>query len=514
MASSLENLPAELLSNVLDEVDKSLAGCERRNRAQIFRDVSCVSRTLRNANESHLYREIAAGQDGNMNTWRLFLRTMCEQPRLRKHILSMTGRVDRLGPDALSAQDYALFETASAPYRTCIGLEDLCPTLLAGCHTAGIALLLAFATNLRKVELNFVLPEYPNRPCRDCGLACPLLAAVLSRQNAKSCRHIESIVLGGAALPGISFDWTSNLLHSLPTIQSLSVNNPLSSTALPPATPRSRSMVKKLSFNHLAVSTGHLATLLDSCMGLESLSVAWRFRRKQIDIRELSRSIKQHAATLHALRISTKNYNQAQPVMPYLGDLVNLQYLNIVDQLLTGGEPWMPGQTPLAILPPQLQHLDMASEAPIFDLQHILEELGPHLQNLACIRVTIRRSPREADFKFGDFMERKELRHGVRFREDKPWLLSCCALKGFFTFDCARTSDKSVRESCQEVVAELANNGMTAMVSDYFSRGRLAYRPQLCCHTYEKEITGRYARLMMDVSYITSPDEPAGKASV
>ncbi|GIZ41832.1 hypothetical protein CKM354_000512300 [Cercospora kikuchii] len=512
MASLLESLPAELLSHVLDEVDKSLTGCERRNRAQIFRDVSCVSRTLRNANESHLYREIAAGQDGKMNTWRLLLRTLCEQPRLRKHVLSITGRVSWGVPDPLSVQDYALFETASAPYRTYVGLKNLRPTLLAGCHTAGIALLLALATNLKKLELNFASPGQSQRICQNCRLAEPALAAVLSCQGTKANRHIKSIVFGGHPPEGMSFDWAGDLLHSLPGIQRL-VMNCLGSIMLPRSILRSRPMVKELSFHGLRVSAGRLATLLNSCMGLESLSVSWTYMPFGIDFHELSRSIKRHAATLHTLRLSNKDH-RSRPVIPFLGDLASLQYLEIDDHILTGREPWVPGQTPLAILPPQLQHLDMASEAPVFDLQHILEELGPHLENLACIRVKFRRTLRQADFKFGDFMERKELRHGVRFREDKPWLLSCCARQGFFTFDCARTCDKSVRESCQEVAAELANNGMTAMMSDYFSSGRLAYRPQLCCHAYEKEITDRYARLIMDMSYITSPDQPAGEASV
>ncbi|WPB03342.1 uncharacterized protein RHO25_007979 [Cercospora beticola] len=271
-------------------------------------------------------------------------------------------------------------------------------------------------------------------------------------------------------------------------------------------TTSARSRIKVLQFDCCRASVGSMATLVESCRALESLSISW-LPYVAVDIRRLSKSISQHAATLRTLRLSSYDLGFLY-VIPFLENLTNLWSLDIDEHFLTGGDPLGPNWPPLPVLPSQLQHLDVASGAPPADFPPILEGLAPHLQNLACIRVRLRRFDRT---DFTEFIEKKEIRHGLRFREDKPWLISCSALEDCLTFDCARTDEKSVRDSFLEVAAELANKGMLRTMRDYFLTGQLAYRPRSCCRVYEKELSVRYPRRLMDVSYITSPDEPAGE---
>ncbi|KAM3424708.1 hypothetical protein BST61_g6695 [Cercospora zeina] len=248
--------------------------------------------------------------------------------------------------------------------------------------------------------------------------------------------------------------------------------------------------IKAFKFDYCYASAEEIAALLYLCSGLEFLSIMWH-NNGSVIAPDLLRGLDQHAQSLRALRLGcgpARIYHgigqSSETPVHTLENLTNLNRLDIDDRLLADRtDPWSSGWLPLPRLPPGLQHLDLAVSASPIQLHVVLRRIIPQLDDLACIRV---RSPSEHREDVVTLLQRTEIRHGVRFREDKTWLISCCALENSITFDCARTSEKSVADSCREVAAELENKGVMEVVKDYFQTGRLTHRPQSCCRVYKE----------------------------
>lgn len=322
MPSRLENLPAELLNNILSDVGGSSLYEDYCKESTTYHALCLTSKKLGEAATPYLYADVRLKLDAfkhDQPRFRQLARTLCESPELADHVQMFEAQPCKVKTkQAPSSKELALFMHHLEPLLIDPAHNRLATALIRGCHTAELIVVLTLCKQIRTIRLS-IHDNKTNTRCLDnqavCGY-CPDVVSSLFAVDANGRPSFEIDKLRHAAVLG-----NRNLLHdsdTSPMVLSHFLAAPLLeeitcfgfgsvSFAYPWVCAPAASKVQSLVLRSSNLATADAVMILESCEALREFEISWTpFRavtEHNVDTAALSAALSRHSPTLERLVI-------------------------------------------------------------------------------------------------------------------------------------------------------------------------------------------------------------------
>ncbi|KAK6385319.1 hypothetical protein LTR65_009245 [Meristemomyces frigidus] len=365
MTNTLDTIPPELLASVFGFLEDQ---GPYHGRLGAFYTLSLTSRAMRNAATPYLYKTFQQGL--HSRTMGRFVRSLCHNPELAKHVRSIDIHPNQLKPDSSpTPADAQLFTDAASALKELSCHDEICSALQRGCYSALALLLVSLTTKLASLHLGSLFSEevidglfqqtetgvvvIQDKLCTCCAnisiwyLWIEVIFGTLHLRNRYQ-RLTEAHVVGTGIL---GLGAARALLH-LPSLQKMTCENFGTITApfdWGEATADSNLTALHIEGGYLSVND--VAGMAKSCKGLRELSVEWDaeavieddwVEAPSIDVSSVLEVIHDYVATLETLvlvdladegRIFSSRASN-------IHDFIALRTLEVDESVLVGGTTW------------------------------------------------------------------------------------------------------------------------------------------------------------------------------
>lgn len=487
---TLDQLPPELLSNILEFVDARGQSTEipRHNRPykrlNVLRRMSLVSKAFYEATKPCLYR--VADITGLKNPKvRLFLRTLCSNAHLACYVKGL-----RLGEHVYRAKQRPSLEelgsylVAISQFRNRELKAEIYESLMQGCATAETALILVLATNVQTLDLDMADTTRSSRAenrwqkrmlCTCCPNMAQCLGSILARDPAMY-KDLRRIKLWSS--PDQIASTTHNIpgqLLRLPLLEDVTLLNfctPSVDTGTLSSPGQSR--VSDLKLQYCALDTSSIVDLINGCKKLSSFET--EDSSEKVDSDKLLAALRQHSAHLRKLIVRTpEKYRPLFKDNKPIGDLCSFEELKHVEldsDVLIGTSQWYSNGRGISELPLSMKTFKINTYNDLSDLEDILRAIQSKFPSSLDLLVITFPCDKHPNREYVDVIEEEDFMEdgNVKTRADLGWstIVACDIKRLGLRFSCWKDS-KSIQDKIGGIAKQISEHGIRKLLEDYYA---------------------------------------------
>lgn len=465
MSSPLLALPPELMAQILHHIGQDIPvepNSRVPRRLGPLLALSWTSRQLRSAVEPFIYRVYCPALDDSPQR---FLRALCEQPRLAKHLQIVHLKASDEQKIPPSSNDIQLFQDTMQNFHGWELHDVLLYALNKGCQAAQMVLILLLATNLQQLHLD---PTDRSKCC--CPQVSECIVSFLAWAATTKCRpfhNLQEVVINprdwrGSEVKDLQYELVVSLMRH-PSIRRLSISG--SGFWSPPQTAHlGSSHVSDLTLrgNKSKESISPCA-LIDACNALKLLEISGCN-----DVPLLDASLQRHSSSLEQLILS--KIRRPTFELGNLHSFERLHRLEINDLLFAGtGNLGVDGSRRSLTLPSTLKTLTIHT---IYGLDRLLAMMARGIQHLPPTLEFLTFNCKMC-IANGDYLDLIQELHTqntkkTRFKDGTDWIIFMRDPGLGIVFQC-RKGKKSIGQTVSEVVDIVKTLGAKHLLREYYA---------------------------------------------